>query len=160
MKFRTEVWRIIKFILITFAVNLVFSLINAGATQFLLANRSDSTGMWLSAISWGFTLGTTLVATLLHRYFTFRATEPWYIAVPIMLIAACLWQWLGSLFSAIFDQMALTNIAQMYIAYVYIKGLLWMLLSYLLQRCVIYCHTTDTNGWYARFHPTNDTEGV
>ena len=152
MKVRVELWRIVKFLLITFAVNLVFSLLNAGATQFLLANRSDSTGMWLSAISWGFTLGTTLVATLLHRYFTFRATEPWYIAVPIMLLAAVVWQLLRTLPQAAAAQLGMTAALNMST----LLGMVWFAVSYLLQRCVIYCHTTDTNGWYARFHPTND----
>lgn len=40
-----------------------------------------------------------------------------------------------------------------------ILGVAWFVVSYLLQRCVIYCHTIDTNGWYRRFHPTNE-EGV
>ncbi|MBQ2929503.1 MAG: hypothetical protein IJD99_04745 [Clostridia bacterium] len=152
MKFRTELWRIVKFLLITFAVNLVFSLINTGITTTLLANRSSSTGMWLSVLSWGFTLCTTLAATLLHRYFTFRATEPWYIAVPFMLVAAIIWQLVKS-----FPLNAAGNAGpQTIITMTYLLSFGWMILSYLLQRCVIYCHTTDTNGWYRRFHPTND----
>ena len=39
-------------------------------------------------------------------------------------------------------------------------SVMWLLLQYLLQRCVIYCHTTDQNGWYRRFHSDTNEEGA
>lgn len=152
MKFRTEIWRIVKFLLITGAVNLVFTFVNAGVTNALLANHTSSTGTWLSFMSYAFTFLTTLFAALLNRYFTFRATEKWYIAVPLMIIAAFAWQLLRT-----FPMNAAANAgAQLVITMTYLLGILWIILSYLLQRCVIYSHTTDQNGWYRRFHPTNE----
>ena len=148
MKFRTELWRIVKFLLITFAVNLVFSLINGAVTNALVANPSLSTGRTLSLLSWAFNLGTVLVATLIHRYFTFRATEPWYIAVPFMLVAAIGWQ----LLKAYPLEAAAKTGAQSVITMTYLLASVWLVLQYLLQRYVIYCHTTDQNGWYRRFH--------
>ena len=152
MKFRVELWRIVKFLLITAAVNLVFALLDNVIIYKVLTSPSGTTGTWLSAISWGFTLGTTLVATLIHRYFTFRATEPWYIAVPIMLVAVIGWQLLEALPMGYSARLGMQSTVTM----TYLLSFAWMILSYLLQRCVIYCHTTDQNGWYRRFHPTND----
>lgn len=152
MKLRTEAWRIVKFLLITFAVNLVFSLGNVALTNTLVANPSLSTGRTLSLLSWVFNLGTVLVATLIHRYFTFRATEPWYIAVPFMLVAAILWQLLKA---SPMEAAAKTGV-QSVITMTYLLAGVWLVLQYLLQRCVIYCHTIDQNGWYRRFHSTNE----
>ena len=97
----------------------------------------------------------TTLLTLLHRYFTFRATEKWFIALPIMLLAAVVWQFVQALMLASFSKLGVNAVT----ALVTLLPFIWPVLSYLLQRCVIYCHTTDTNGWYRRFHPTND-EGV
>lgn len=153
-KFRIELWRIVKFLLITFAVNLVFSIISGSITNALAA--SPSAGETLSMLSYGYIFFNTLALTLLHRYFTFRATEKWYIAVPLMLAAAFAWDWLETLpLSAAASYMGASG----FIAMIYFLSCLWMLASYLLQRCVIYCHTTDQNGWYRRFHPT-DEEGA
>ena len=156
LKFRVELWRIVKFLLITFAVNLVFSLANGSITNALVASRSASTGRVLSLLSWVFTIGSALVTTLVHRYFTFRATEPWYIALPIMVIAAVCWQ----LLKAFPLNAAAIAGAQSVVTMTYLLSGAWFILQYLLQRCVIYCHTTDTNGWYRRFHPDTNDEGV
>ena len=155
MKFRVELWRIIKFILITGAVNLVFSLINAGITNTLVASRIRSVGQTLSVLSYAYTILTAIIATLLHRYFTFRATEKWYIAVPVMVIAAFGWNWLSALPRAASANLGMDAVLNM----TTILGAAWFAVSYLLQRCVIYAHTIDTNSWYRRFHPTNE-EGV
>ena len=72
--------RIIKLLLVTPAANLVFSLLDSVIIYALLTSPSGATGTQLSVLSWGFTLGTTLIAALIHRFFTFCATEPWYIA--------------------------------------------------------------------------------
>ncbi len=156
MKFRTELWRIIKFILITGAVNVVFSLLNSSFIRSGFASSLPSYGTVLSISGWVFTLLTTAITTLLNRYFTFRATEKWYIAVPFMLVAAIAWQLLRTLpmaAAAKAGQDVLLTTAN------WLSGI-WFILQYLLQRCVIYCHTTDQNGWYRRFHPTNDEKGA
>ena len=74
-KFRIELWRILRFVLITLAVEAVFSPLNSMLVGTLMANPDVPTGLWLSVFSWGFTIISTPVATLVHRYFTFRATE-------------------------------------------------------------------------------------
>ena len=152
MKFRTELFRIVKFILITGTVNVVFALVNTTFFRSAAASNIASSGVLASASSWGFTIVTTLITTLLNRYFTFRATEKWYIALPVMLAAAIAWQILRSYPLAVTAQISMQASLNMST----LLGFVWMALQYLLQRCVIYCHTTDTNGWYARFHPTND----
>ena len=81
-KFRVELWRIFKFILITLAVEAVFSPLNSMLVRTLMVNPDIPTGVWLAVFSWGFTIISTPVATLVHSYFTFRATVKWYIAVP------------------------------------------------------------------------------
>lgn len=151
-KFRVELWRIVKFLLITAAVNLVFSLVNMGVTNALVASRSASAGTWLSVLSYAHTILTAIIAALLNRYFTFRATEKWYIAVPVMVIAALGWNWLAALPRAASAKLGMDAALNM----ISLLGMAWYVVSYLLQRCVIYCHTTDQNGWYRRFHPTND----
>ena len=156
MKFRTELWRIAKFLLITFAVNLVFTLANGAVTNALLGNTTSSTGQALSLLSWGNTILSALILALLHRYFTFRATEEWYIAVPFMLVAAIIWQ----LLKAYPLEAAAKTGAQRVITMTYLLSFAWLALSYLLQRCVLYCHTTDQNGWYRRFHSDTNEEGA
>ena len=155
MKFRVELWRIAKFVLITGAVNLAFSVANNVIVNGLAASRSGSIGQTLSLLSYAYTILTAIIAALLNRYFTFRATEKWYIAVPVMVIAALGWDVLSTLPRAASVQLG-ANVAMNMIS---ILGAAWFVVSYLLQRCVIYAHTTDTNGWYARFHPTNDEKG-
>ena len=152
MKFRTELWRIAKYILITGAVNIPLSILYGALINALAAGSSASTGTWLTVMNYAHLLISTLALTLLHRYFTFRATEKWYIAVPFMLVAAIAWQLLRTLpmaAAAKAGQDVLLTTANL------LSGF-WFVLQYLLQRCVIYCHTTDTNGWYKRFHPTNE----
>ena len=151
-KFRIELWRIIKFLLITALINLPLTILYGMVTNALVANHSASTGMLLSVQYYAHMLISTLLMTLVHRYFTFRATEPWYIAVPFMLVAAIGWQLLKTFPMAITarqSQEAVTFMSNL-------LAVIWLLLQYLLQRYVIYCHTTDQNGWYRRFHPTND----
>ena len=155
MKFRTELWRIVKFLLINMAVGVVLGLANGPILNAIMSSSNSSTGLWLSIHSYAHILLNATILTLVHRYFTFRATEPWYIALPIMLVFTLVWQWLGHLpmtFAARNGMETLTAMNNL-------LGFAAMLLQYLLQRCVIYCHTTDQNGWYRRFHPTND-EGV
>ena len=89
-----------------------------------------------------------MVLTLLHRYFTFRATEKWFIALPVMLIAAIVWQLVQAYMLSVISKRGVNAVT----ALAAVLPLVWPVLSYLLQRCVIYCHTTDTNGWYRRFH--------
>ena len=151
-KFRIELWRIFRFVLISLAVEAVFSPLNAMLVGTLMANPDVPTGLWLSVFSWGFTIISTPVATLVHRYFTFRATEKWYIAVPVMLAATIFWQLLESFPMALVARLGMKATLSMS----YLLLVVWHILAYLLQRYVIYCHTTDTNGWYRRFHPTND----
>ena len=155
MKFRVEIWRIAKFLLITAIVNLPLTILYGEITNALVANHSASTGVLLSVQYYAHLLISTLLLTLVHRYFTFRATEPWYIAVPIMLVAVIGWQLLKTYPMAIAARQSQEAVASMS----NLLAVIWLLLQYLLQRCVIYSHTTDTNGWYRRFHPTNDEKG-
>lgn len=156
MKFRTELWRIVKFLLITAAVNLLLMFLMLGIYRALL-NSGVSAGVAAAVHSYGQLLLSTTLLTLLHRQFTFRATEKWFIALPIMLIAAFGWQFLSSLALSIMTAAeSISPTQDDFAALVNLRSGLWIVLSYLLQRCVIYCHTTDTNGWYRRLHPTND----
>lgn len=161
MKFRTELWRIVKFLLITLAVNLPIMFIWNALYKFMLTQGGLSVKLASSVYSYSKLLVGSILLTLLHRYFTFRATEPWFIAVPLVLIAAFVWQFMPSASLSLVSALLRTDpTAADFAMLVNIRSLLWLVFSYLLQRCVIYCHTTDTNGWYARLHPTNDTEGV
>ena len=151
-KIRVEAWRIVKFLLITAAVNLPLALVNSALVSALAAGGRTGIGAWLTVLNWVHILINMTILTLLHRVFTFRATEKWYIALPIMVIVAIAWQLLKALplgAAAKSGQETLLALSNLLSA-------LWLVLQYLLQRCVIYCHTTDTNGWYARFHQTNE----
>ena len=156
MKFHTELWRIVKFLLITAIINLPLTILYGVVTNALVANHSASTGVLLSVQYYAHLLISTLLMALAHRYFTFRATEPWYIAVPFMLVAVIVWQLLKTYPMAIAARQSQESVTSMS----NLLAVIWLLLQYLLQRCVIYCHTTDTNGWYRRFHPDTNEEGV
>lgn len=151
-KFRIELWRIVKFLLINTAVDLLLGLASIHILNAIMSTLNGSTGLWLAIHNYAHLfLGTTFL-TLVHRQFTFRATEKWFIALPIMLVFMLAWQWLSHFplaFAARNSQEAMSTVSNL-------LGVAGLVLQYLLQRCVIYRHTTDTNGWYRRFHPTND----
>lgn len=155
-KFCEELWRIVKFILITGVVNVLFSLANTAFFRSAAAANLPSLSTWLAIASWITSILTVILSTLLNRYFTFRATEPWYIAVPLMLVAVIAWLFLQPITMSI----AAGRSAESAMTMSHLLSVLWPILQYLLQRCVIYCHTTDTNGWYRRFHPDTNEEGV
>ena len=151
-KFRVELWRIVKFLLITAAVNLPLTILHGAIINGLVAAGQPSIGSALAALNYANILLSTTLLTLLHRYFTFRATEKWFIALPIMLLAAIAWQFMQAWILVSVARLganAVTTSAT-------VLPIIWPVLSYLLQRCVIYCHTTDQNGWSRRFHPTNE----
>ena len=148
-KFHDECWRIVKFLLVTFAVNIPLSLLYAKLTSVILATLY--TGMWLSLASYAYNLLSAAVAALVNRYFTFRATEKWYVAVPLVILAAFLFDWLEDY--ALILLARFSNTIEVMMKASDISSLLWVVLSYLLQRCVIYRHNLDTNAWYNRFHP-------
>ena len=152
IKLRIELWRIVKFILITAAVSFPLTLAYCAIVNALAAAGQPDMGNWLVSLNYANILLSTTLLTLLHRYFTFRATEKWFIALPFMLIAVIAWQLLEAFPMAIAARQSQEAVASMS----NLLSMVWPVLSYLLQRCVIYCHTTDTNGWYRRFHPTND----
>ena len=151
-KFRVELWRIVKFLLITATANLPLTILHGAIINGLVAAGQPSIGSALATLNYANILLSTTLLTFLHRYFTFRATEKWFIALPIMLLAAIAWQFMQAWILASvarLDVNAVTTSAA-------VLPIIWPVLSYLLQRCVIYCHTTDQNGWYRRFHPTNE----
>lgn len=142
-----ETWRAVKYLLITGAVNIVFALASGVATTQILSADTAQAGQWLSALSYACTVCSVSIATLLNRYFTFRATEKWYIALPIMLLAKLAWNLLTGMM-LIQAAGSGTEVVSMTSD---LLGLMWLVAAYPLQRCVIYCHTTDTNGWCVRF---------
>ena len=156
MKLRIELWRIAKFILITLAVQLPVTMINGYLVNALVAGNQPGIGDALAKLTYGNLLLSTTLLTLLHRYFTFRATEKWFIALPIMLLAAVVWQFVQALMLASISKLGVNAVT----ALVTLLPFIWPVLSYLLQRYVIYCHTTDQNGWYRRLHPDTNDEGV
>ena len=151
-KFRVELWRIVKFLLITAAVNLPLTILHGAIINGLVAAGQPSIGSALAALNYANILLSTTLLTFLHRYFTFRAAEKWFIALPIMLLAAIACQFMQAYVLSVTAKQgveAMTAVAAL-------LPIIWPVLSYLLQRCVIYCHTTDQNGWYRRFHPTHE----
>lgn len=142
-----ETWRAVKYLLITGAVNIVFALASGVATTQILSADTAQAGQWLSALSYACTVCSVSIATLLNRYFTFRATEKWYIALPIMLLAKLAWNLLTGMM-LIQAAGSGTEVVSMTSD---LLGLMWLVAAYPLQRCVIYCHATDTNGWCSRF---------
>ena len=93
-KFRVELWRIVKFLLITAAVNLPLTILHGAIINGLVAAGQPSIGSALAALNYANILLSTTLLTFLHRYFTFRAAEKWFIALPIMLLAAIAWQFM------------------------------------------------------------------
>lgn len=149
-RLRIEIWRIMKFLLISEVVNIALSHLFVPLMASLTIQ--PAAGALLSFVSYVRLFLCAAILALLHRYFTFRATEPWFIALPLMLLYALLWQLLTALPMTFAARQSDTAVHQMSLLLYYIS----LILQYLFQRYVIYSHTTDTNGWYRRFHP--DTE--
>lgn len=158
MKFRTELWRIVKFLLITISTTLLFAVMYLSFNNAVLQPESscyeflDGTLYALSGLC-------VLTQTLLHRWLVFRTKGPWW-AVAILVLLALFWTYFPFSNDSIDP-----DCARVYTP-AYLSELacwmvtLWLLVTYLSQRYLLYCHTTDTNGWYRRFHPTNDEEGA
>ena len=143
--FRVELWRILKFILITVAVYI------PATVYFVHFALHISSQAWLHLFGYAYVILNALVLTIVHRYFTFRATTKWYIAVSVMMLTSITWYVLKDFLLAI----ASSPVADLST----FLWAMWFFLQYLLQRCVIYCHTTDQNGWYRRFH-TDEKENT
>ena len=152
-KFRVELWRVIKFMLITAVISLFLEDIGFSFLLSLSKQHGSVSGNILSIHSSVSTIVSTVLLTIIHRYFTFRATEKCLVATASMIGAVFAWNFLYSFILSFRSNqgIAFINVSTM------LKPHLWFVISYLLQRCVIYCHTTDTNGWYRRFH-TNEKE--
>ena len=157
----TEILRVAKYVLITLIVNLLLNLLWYPIYQWMMEDGSAAMTMGAASavFSYGHLISSTIILTLLHRAFTFRATEKWYIAVPLMVVAAIgfrfLWAWGLALLQVAMGlqmtAMAFANLTSM-------QGILWMICAYLLQRCAIYCHSIDDNWWYRRRHPAVDEQ--
>jgi len=155
----TEILRVAKYVLITLIVNLLLNLIWHPIYQWMLEDgpAAMTMGAASAVFSYGHLISSTIILTLLHRAFTFRATEKWYIAVPLMIVAALgfrfLWAW-GLVLLEVAMGMQMT--ARVFANLTSLQGVLWTICAYLLQRCVIYCHSVDDNWWYRRFLPATD----
>lgn len=154
-RFAAEIWRAVKYLLITGAVSVAFAQLYRVLITQVLAADTVHVGLGLSVLSYVSLFFSTSITTLLNRYFTFRATEKWYIALPLMLVAAFGWNWLTSLAMMLAARTVSANIVSQAST---LLSVLWIVTAYLLQCCAIYCHTADANRWYARLHPT-DAQG-
>ncbi len=118
--------------------------------------ESDAPGRLMTVWTYVQLLLSTTAACLIHRYFTFRASEKWFIALPLMLAFAFAMQLLTApvmTLAARYGTAALITASQA-------LNVVTTVLAYLFQRYVIYRHSTDEGGWYRRFHPTNEEEGA
>ena len=161
-RWTTEVFRFGKYLLITLAVNLLLNLNWLPVYRWMAEGPAVMTlGAASALFSYGHLISSTILLTLLHRAFTFRATEKWYIAVPLMLVAALgfrfLWSWGLALLEV---TMGLQVTAKVLANLTSLQGILWTICAYLLQRYVIYCHSIDDNWWYRRLHPAADESGT
>ena len=156
-KFRTELWRIVKFLLITISTTLLFAAMYLSFNDAALQPESrcyellDGTLYVLAGLC-------VLTQTLLHRWLVFRTNGPWWTVVIMVLLALFLTYVPFSNDSTdpdcarVYTPAYLSELAFWMVTF-------WLPVSYLLQRCVIYCHTTDTNSWYRRFHPDTNEKG-
>ncbi len=152
--FSTEAWRIAKYILIAVAINTVFTVLQQPLLNAAMA--AEQPGRAMTLLSYGRIALSTVVGCLIHRYFTFRASEPWFIALPLMIVFAAGWRLVNGICLQVLGRVSVENIVQSS----YLLGLIHLVLAYLFQRYVIYCHTTDDGGWYRRFHSTTEEEGA
>ncbi len=153
-RFPTEGWRIAKYILISLATRVVLILIQQPLVNSIILS-SDYPGRMLTILSYGQILLSTLIACLIHRYFTFRSSEKLFVALPSMLAFAFVMQFLTSIvmhITARFGMEATLTASN-------VLGPVEAVLTYLFQRYVLYRRSIDQGGWYIRLHPTNDEKG-
>lgn len=137
----TEGKRIVKFLLLTILVQYFLERLRPSLTRAILFSGSPQVDLWLTVLAYAYPLMIVAVCTLVNRSFTFRSSKNWFIAVLLMMLATFLWNILRSTVIADAGSWA---------------DLLWLAISYLLQRCVIYRGTLDTNGWYDRSQSTHE----
>ena len=143
----TESRRIVRFLLLSIPVQYFIERLRPSLVRGILFSGSPQVDLWLTVLACVYPLVIAAVCTLVNRYYVFHSTKKWYIAVLLMVLATFLWNILRSTLIADAGSWA---------------DLLWLAVSYLLQRFVIYRHTLDTNNWYGHFHPTDEAsyEGV
>lgn len=148
---QVELSRIAKYLMITLAVNLLLSMLWLPVYRWMTA-EGGQTIRWASALySYGHLISGTILLTLLHRAFTFRATEKWYIALPLMVASALVFRVLSSWVLVMVEAAAGMQITAVVLTRMTtLNSYLWMACAYLLQRYVIYCHSTDDNWWYRK----------
>lgn len=147
LKFRVELWRVMKFILISAAADLLFACIGLSCKLWL-----DSAGLYTYktqfALVGAATSLNTVTLVLLHRRFTFRASGSMTGVLLGMFVAANLWT--GNIVRTVFESLRLTRESAPWLA-VILAGL-WLILSYLLQRYGFYKKAIDTNRLAQRRH--------
>lgn len=155
--FKTEGRRIVRYLLLTLAAQQLFERLSPSLTRAILFSGSPQTDLWMTLLVYCYPLVITAVCTLINRYFTFHASKKWYIAVLLMMLATVLWNILGNIII-----MIRSSSGEVISGAGYMEELLWLTVSYLLQRCVIYRHTLDTNNWYDHSRLTQEAsdEGV
>lgn len=149
---KSRVPRIIPFLIIS---------LGAEAAYFLLTNTLNSTFLGnlntplYNNLLQGLYALLLAVAALLNRRITFRSTFKWYIAVPVVVLVGMLLEFLRGLavnllLTVVYSMAAnsgMTPSDGIILAVIYgslgMQILLWLVLSYLLQRFVLYRDTLD-----------------
>lgn len=132
---RREALCILRYCLVTLAAEAVLLTLWYAVTRAAPADALRLTGygqIFLSAV----------LLAYLHRTLAFRAKGMWMAAIPVLLCACFMWGWLPRYAAqtgliTLPPQEALPGIAA--------KSLVWLVISYLAQRLVLYPHTLDTN---------------
>lgn len=148
----TEIWRAVKYLLICGAVALPIAQVYRAAVNSLTATAGGQIGLTLTVLSCAYDILNVCINTPLNCYFTFRARKRWYVALPVMLVALLGWKWLTGMLLMQVAERGMTAYKQ---ASTWL-GVLWLAVSYLLQRCAVYGRMVDNNRWYTRLHPTNE----
>lgn len=149
---KSRVPRIITFLIIS---------LGAEAAYFLLTNTLNSTFLGnlntplYNNLLQGLYALLLAVAALFNRRITFRSTFKWYIAVPVVVLVGMLLEFLRGLavnllLTVVYSMAANNGMAPpdgIILAVIYgslgVQILLWLVLSYLLQRFVLYRDTLD-----------------
>ena len=170
---RGEGKRILWFLLcsvpLNIAVSMVMTLLNSIVTAFL--NSDGFASSWLGerftvgefVMLWSYVssfvwLLEKIGAALLNRCLTFRSRAGWYWSIPAMIgvyltfqvlntaVAGAIWEPLAELMAAENGMSFGAAISLISLSYSGVSAVLWLVVSYVFQRFVLYRRTLDTNG--------------
>ncbi len=137
---RSEIVRALIFLAVNLACSAAAIVLQRMAVS-LVYESGVLVGQTLSLVSLAATYLTPVAAVLINRKITFRSSAPWYLAAGVMLILRAVWQIAVSM---MMNEMLVDFDANVYLRAMNVVNILWLIVSYAVQRFALFRESLDT----------------